>query len=177
MWCATLLEPARVAPARGELSVPISPFYSTLRERVGSALLLMPSVAALVRDAHGRLLVQQIHDGRWGLPGGAIEPGETPSLAVQREVLEETGLHVRPTRVAGVVGGSDCHIRYGNGHEVEYTVIVFDCQIVGGDLITSNEETRSLAWLHRTDLPELALRYPDEVFAGGGATYFAAEAR
>ena len=32
--------------------------------------------------------------GRWSFPGGAIENGETPAMAAQRELVEETGLHV-----------------------------------------------------------------------------------
>src|SRR5690349_7824674 len=110
----------------------MSPFYSSLRARVGSTLLLVPAVAAIVRDQDGRVLVQQQHDGSWSLPAGAVEPGESPSVAVVREVLEETGLHVRPRRIAAVVGGSSCRVRYANGDQVEYVVTVFDCEIADG---------------------------------------------
>lgn len=42
-------------------------------------------------------MVRHIHDGRdyWTLPGGGIEPGETPEQAAEREVLEETGIAVK----------------------------------------------------------------------------------
>lgn len=50
----------------------------------------------------GRLLAQQrghpaAHAGRWELPGGRVEPGETESEAVIRECREELGVDVRPT--------------------------------------------------------------------------------
>ena len=60
--------------------MPISPYYRRLRDLVGDELLLLPSVAALIRDAEGRVLVQKRGDGTWSLPAGAIEPGETPEV-------------------------------------------------------------------------------------------------
>jgi 8-oxo-dGTP pyrophosphatase MutT (NUDIX family) len=142
----------------------MSPFYKAIRERVGTTLLLMPAVAAVVRDQHGRVLVQQQHDGSWSLPAGAIEPGETPSAAVVREVLEETGLRVRPRRIAAVVGGSSCRVRYPNGDQVEYVVTVFSCEVLGGSPIASNDETRKLAYFRPDEMPKLAFEYPTEIY-------------
>jgi len=151
----------------------MSPFYTALRERVGHALLLMPGVAAIVRDESGRVLLQQQHDDSWSLPAGAVEPGESPSVAIVREVFEETGLRVRPRRIAAVVGGSSCRVRYANGDEVEYVVTVFDCEIVGGSPIDSNEETKRLQYFRRDEMPELAFGYPEETFAESrSAAYF-----
>jgi 8-oxo-dGTP pyrophosphatase MutT (NUDIX family) len=106
----------------------MSSYYRSIRDCVGSALLLIPAVAAIVRDEAGRVLLQQRHDDSWSLPAGAMEPGESPTVAVIREVFEETGLQVRPSRIAAVVGGSSCRVRYPNGDEVEYVVTVFDCE-------------------------------------------------
>jgi len=50
-----------------------------------------PSVAAIIHDSNGRLLLQQKGDGTWSLPAGAIEPTETPEFTLKREVAEETG--------------------------------------------------------------------------------------
>ncbi|MDF2975771.1 MAG: hydrolase [Actinomycetospora sp.] len=58
----------------------------------------VPCVGGVVTDADGRLLlVRRAHDpeaGRWSLPGGRVEPGETAAGATAREVAEETGLRV-----------------------------------------------------------------------------------
>lgn len=55
-------------------------------------------VGAIIHDPGGRLLlVKRAHEpgkGKWSLPGGRVEPGETDHSAVQREVREETGLSV-----------------------------------------------------------------------------------
>lgn len=58
-------------------------------------------VAVIERE--GRLLAIQrapgiLAGGCWCLPGGGIEPGESPAEAVAREVREEVGLLVRPAR-------------------------------------------------------------------------------
>ncbi|HEU5102062.1 MAG TPA: NUDIX domain-containing protein [Roseiflexaceae bacterium] len=53
---------------------------------------------AIIREHHILLLKQIEHtSGRsyWLIPGGGIEPGETEERCVQREMLEETGLHVQ----------------------------------------------------------------------------------
>ncbi len=67
----------------------------------------VPCVGAIVRDGRGRLLlVRRAHDpgaGQWSVPGGRVEPGESPLAAVSREVAEETGLLVVPDGLAGVV--------------------------------------------------------------------------
>ncbi len=66
-----------------------------------------PCAGGIVRDDRDRiLLVRRAHDperGRWSVPGGRVEPGETAQDAVVREVLEETGVHVVVTGVAGYV--------------------------------------------------------------------------
>ncbi len=143
----------------------MSDFYRGLRDQVGNALLMMPAVAALIRDEAGRILLQMRPDGTWSLPAGAIEPGETPARAVVREIEEETGLVVRPVRIAGVVGGTSRRVTYDNGHVVEYTVTVFDCAIEGGDLIESNEETRALEYVPVAEaIKRLPFPYPAAVF-------------
>jgi 8-oxo-dGTP pyrophosphatase MutT (NUDIX family) len=65
----------------------MSPYFRHLRSKLGSSLLLLPSVAAVIRDEKGRVLLQEksAWEG-WRLPAGAIEPGETPEQALRREV-------------------------------------------------------------------------------------------
>jgi 8-oxo-dGTP diphosphatase len=64
-------------------------------------------VGAIIKDPGGRLLlVKRGHDpeaGRWSLPGGRVEPGESDQQAVTREIREETGLEVRCDQLVGSV--------------------------------------------------------------------------
>jgi 8-oxo-dGTP pyrophosphatase MutT (NUDIX family) len=144
----------------------MSLYYRTLRERIGHELLLIPGVAAVLRDDQGRVLIQRNHHGGWSLPAGAVEPGEAPAQAVVREVYEETGLHVRAERVLGVVGGAGCRVTHPNGDCVEYVCSVFECKRLSGSLIQSNDETFALQWFRPDQIPTLTLPYPKEVIEG-----------
>jgi len=60
---------------------------------------LLHVVAVALIDADGRVLVQQRPPGKamaglWEFPGGKIEPGETPEVALVRELQEELGITV-----------------------------------------------------------------------------------
>lgn len=150
--------------------MPISPYLKQLRARIGHDLVLMPAVAALIRDPAGQVLFQRrAEDGLWGLPSGSIDPGETPAQAIVREVHEETGLIVEATRVAAVLGGPGYTVHYRNRDVVEYTVIVFECRVVGGALGGLDGESLELRYASATDRPLLTPPFPDALFEPGSA--------
>jgi 8-oxo-dGTP pyrophosphatase MutT (NUDIX family) len=125
-----------------------------LRDRIGSGLLLLPSVTSLVFDELDRvLLVAHGDTGRWVAPGGSIEPGETPADAAARELWEETGLDAEPRRVLGVFGGDDFTVRYSNGDEVSYVMTVFECVVAGGEMRPDGEEVVDAGWFAASELP------------------------
>ncbi len=92
----------------------------------GRDLPMVPCVGAVVHDDAGRLLLvrrgRDPHRGRWSLPGGRVEAGESPEQAVEREVLEETGLVVRAGAPAG-------RVRI-QGDAVVYDVLDLVCTLV-----------------------------------------------
>jgi 8-oxo-dGTP pyrophosphatase MutT (NUDIX family) len=105
-----------------------------LRDIVGGAeLLQIPSVSIALRDSDGRVLMARHSEGDlWLLPGGAVEPAETPADAAVREMFEETGLFVRLTGLVGVFGGPEYVVRYRNGHRTSYVMSVFEAEVGGG---------------------------------------------
>ena len=107
--------------------------------------------AAIVDD--GRvLLVKRGHpplQGEWSLPGGAVEVGETLSAAIQREVLEETGLVVE---VGPIVEVLDRIHTDGEGRvEYHYVLIDYICAVVGGRLVPSSD-VADARWATREDI-------------------------
>jgi 8-oxo-dGTP pyrophosphatase MutT (NUDIX family) len=134
--------------------VPASPYIVGLRERIGSELLLLPSVTCLVFDDEGRvLLVEHGDTGQWVAPGGSIDPGEIPADAAARELWEETGLESVPRRILGVFGGADYVVRYRNGDEVAYVMTVFECEVTGGRLRPDGDEVVRTEFFPATALP------------------------
>ena len=145
----------------------MSPYFQRLRARIGHDLLLVPGVAAVIHNDKGALLLQEKYGEKWSLPAGAIEPGETPEEAVRREVLEETGLAIEPTQVRGVFGGSEFRYEYPNGDVVEYTVVLFHCNVLERIAIPIDLETKSLRYFSEEEMPALALPYPRRALFGG----------
>ncbi|MBC6973312.1 NUDIX domain-containing protein [Bacillus sp. Xin] len=141
--------------------MPISTFYKQIREKLGSDLIFMPSVAAVIKNELGEILFQYPGGKFWSLPAGAIEPGETPEEAVVREVWEETGLRVQIKGIKGVYGGEDFRHTYSNGDQVEYIVVVFECE---GELTAIDGESLKLQYFSAYKRPKLALPYPEELF-------------
>ena len=63
-----------------------------------------PGAYAVVVDGEYVLLTRYVHTGVWGLPGGGIDPGESPAEAVRRETFEESGVALINARLVEVAG-------------------------------------------------------------------------
>jgi len=110
-------------------------------------------VDAAIFDVQGRiLLIQRRDNGRWGMPGGAADVGETPAEAAEREVREETGLRVRATRLVGVYDSR----RVGSPDAAHLYHLVFLCDTVGGAL-TRTGETSGFGYFTEEAVATLAL--------------------
>ena len=147
----------RGSPGNGALG---EPFYKVLRPRIGHAPWIMPGAAAIVRDGAGRILLQRRGDtGDWGLPAGAMELGERIDQTIVREVYEETGLEVKPTRLVGVYSGREFRFTYPNGDQVNVVSTLFDCRIVGGRLQADGVESLEVRFFAPDALPPLLPRH------------------
>lgn len=138
--------------------MPMSNYQSDLRAKVGGELLLAPSVTGIVYDDAGRiLLVKHADTGVWVAPGGSIEPNESPTDAVVREMWEETGLLVEPVRVIGVYGGPNFEVTYRNGDRVTYVMTVFECRVLTGEIHADGVETLLAAYFGESEVTKLAI--------------------
>lgn len=120
-----------------------------LRELIGHRPILMVGAGILIQDADQRLLLLKRSDNHcWGLPGGAVEPGEEVEQAARRETLEETGLEVHDLELFGVYSGPELFYEYPNGDQVHNVSIIYMARGVSGNISLNQEHT---AWQYFAD--------------------------
>ena len=159
--------------------MPMSPYLTALRAKIGHDLLTLTAAAILVFDKQERLLLAEDADtGLWTLPGGAVDPDELPADAAVRECWEETGLLVKPNKLIGVFGGPEFHITYPHGDVVYVTAVAFEARVIAGSPRPDGEEIRSLRYFTRDECESIALSPSSRViaeraFLRDAAPYFA----
>lgn len=119
-----------------------------LRAQVGPQLIYLVYATVLVLDEDGRLLVQRRYDFDWlGLPGGALELGESIADCARRETREETGLEVEIERLVGVFSHPAFNLLYPNGDQVQQWTVCVTARPAGGALHADGGETLQVFWL------------------------------
>ena len=114
----------------------------------------------------GAVLLQNRADtGGWGLPGGAVELGETAHQAAVRETFEETGVHIEVTRLVGVYTGYEMH--YPNGDVTQPIVIAFQAVPLGSGEpgAVHAGETLEARWVGLEEAPPLFNQQNRDVLA------------
>jgi len=110
---------------------------------------------AIFDDRERVLLMREKADGRWSVPGGWADPGDTPATAVAREILEETGYH------GSVVKLIACWDREVQGHPPPLPVHVYKlfflCRRDGAVQPPATLETLDVGWFGLGELPPLSL--------------------
>jgi ADP-ribose pyrophosphatase YjhB (NUDIX family)/ubiquinone/menaquinone biosynthesis C-methylase UbiE len=96
--------------------------------------------AIVLNEAGEVLLIRRSDNGRWCLPGGHVDYGETVEGCAVREAYEETGIQVEVERLSGVYS-KPYEAREGLTHASHYVILGFVCRPVGGEIRLSQEST------------------------------------
>jgi ADP-ribose pyrophosphatase YjhB (NUDIX family) len=108
--------------------------------------------AAVFRDDR-ILMVREVSDGGWTLPGGWADVNQSPRECVEREIREESGFEARAVKLAAVYD----YRRQGNVHPIPYSIykLFFLCELTGGEARPSIE-TSAVEFFALEALPELS---------------------
>ncbi|MEP6649228.1 MAG: NUDIX domain-containing protein [Lapillicoccus sp.] len=140
--------------------MPIPDFVARLREHVGTDLLWLPGVAAVVvrpSPVDGTdevLLVQRSDNQAWTVVTGILDPVEEPAVGAVREVLEETGVVARADRL--VWAHTTSVIEYENGDQSAFLSLCFRCSWVEGEPVAADDESLDARWARVDELPAMS---------------------
>lgn len=134
-------------------------FRRGLAAEAGHATPKVDVRGALFDEAGRVLLVREVRDGRWTLPGGWADALDSPSVAAEREFAEEAGLTVRATRLAAVHDGSR-HNGHGRSPWHIYKLLFLVEPVDAGQepVAGLDGETTEVGFFELDALPELSTR-------------------
>jgi ADP-ribose pyrophosphatase YjhB (NUDIX family) len=112
------------------------------------------SVRAVVFKEEKLLLVREKMDNKWCIPGGYADTGLTPSEIVIKEVKEESGFDVKPTRILGLI---DYNKHQARPFPFDIYNLFMECEIIGGEAL-AGDETSEVGFFDLNNLPELSVR-------------------
>jgi ADP-ribose pyrophosphatase YjhB (NUDIX family) len=147
-----LQELAALLLAQGS-SGELEPILELLRQEKGYATPKIDVRGAAFVDAKV-LMVREISDGNWTLPGGWADVNQSAGECVVREIAEESGFKARAHKLAAVYD----YQRSGHPPRQIDSIykMFFICEIIGGEARPS-DETSEVAFFARNDLPPLSL--------------------
>ncbi len=132
-------------------------YIKWIRSKVGHEKVFLNFASGILYKSNKILLQKRGDKGTWGLPGGAIELGESASEALIREFLEETGLEVHPVRLQNVY--SKYEDSYPNGDVAQTVTIAYlvDAKDTGSIEGFKNSETKELKFFSREEIKDLKI--------------------
>ena len=142
--------------------MPIPEFIVETRKKIGTDLMWVPSVCAVVlRDSTvdspwavpDVLLVRRADNGQWTPVTGIVDPGEEPHVAAVREVLEETGVKVTAAAIVGV--GSHGPVTHSNGDQASYMTVQIRCEPLDPSVepTVGDDENTEAGWFPVSQMP------------------------
>lgn len=105
------------------------------------------------------LLTRRADNGKWCLPSGHMEAGESAVETCIREVKEETGLTVQVKRLVGIYTNPHRLLEYPDGNRFHLVALSFEAEMIDGELTTSDETTEfgyfSLPEIYKLDMVQM----------------------
>ena len=133
-------------------------YISDMRKYIGHAPMLTAGATVAVLKEKKLLLTLRSDTHTWGLPGGAIELGESLEETAARELMEETNLSAEAFRFLKLYSGKELHFIYPNGDELYTVTALYLAENVTGELRVNDGENTDIGYFSADALPELEPR-------------------
>ena len=131
-------------------------YIEDLRNIIGHRCISLTGSVVIITASEGRILLQKrTHPkGKWGLPGGLMELGESCEETAVREVREETNLEIDNIKLFGVYSGNDFYCTGETGDEWYVVVIAYTCKDFCGEVKINDGESEELCWFTLDEIPD-----------------------
>lgn len=133
-------------------------YIKDIRKYIGHAPMLSVGATVVVLKDNKILLNLRSDTGTWGIPGGALELGETLEQTAARELKEETNLEAEKFTLLTVFSGQDFYFKYPNGDMLYSVITLYLASGVKGELKTADGESFALRYFGKKELPGLESR-------------------
>lgn len=134
--------------------IDLGDYIGDLRKYIGTKPIIMCGAnVILLNEKDDILLHHRIDRDWWGLPGGAMELGESLEQTASREVFEEVGLVCGKMRLFNVYSGEELYYKYPDGNEVYNVTATYLCKDYSGEIIVDPSEGRDAKFFSLTDIP------------------------
>lgn len=133
-------------------------YISEMRKHIGHAPMLSAGATVAVLKDSEILLNLRSDTKTWGIPGGAMELGETLEQTAARELREETDLRAERFRLLNVFSGQDFYFVYPNGDRLYSVAVLYLAEGVTGSAHITDGESVELRFFGREHMPKLEYR-------------------
>ena len=133
-------------------------YISDIRKHIVHAPMLSAGATVAVIKDRRILLNLRSDTGTWGVPGGAMELGETLEETAARELKEETDLEAESFRLLNVFSGKDFYFVYPNGDRLYSVAALYLAEGVTGSPRITDGESTELEYFGKEEIPVLESR-------------------
>jgi len=132
----------------------LADYIKEIRKLIGTRPVILVGSTIIVINNNNEILLQHRSDTEeWGLPGGAMEIGESLEETAARELFEETGLRAENFLFLDLLSGRELYYKYPNGDEVFNVISVYLAKEIYGELAISDGESLDLKYFAPKALP------------------------
>lgn len=129
-------------------------YIKDLRVFIGTRPIIMCGANVILLNKEDHILLHhRVDRDWWGLPGGAMELGESLEQTAKREVLEEVGLVCGNLKLFNVYSGEELYYKYPSGNEVYNVTATYICKDFSGTIAVDQSEGRDARFFSLDNIP------------------------